>query len=101
VAVQDTPRRLLALIQGLPPDAATWREDTPNWSQQDELVASLIETTAAWGNQMVSALIAVHGGKPQSIEPVRIEHPDRPMPEKPKPKKRRLATPADVAAQLG
>jgi hypothetical protein len=58
-------------------EAAVWREDKPGWTQQDELIACLIETTATWGQHMVHALIAVHGGRPPRVKPMRIEHPDR------------------------
>jgi hypothetical protein len=46
---------------------------------------------------MVSALVAVNGGKVTLPEPLRIEHPDRPKPPAAKKRKKpRLATPADV-----
>lgn len=49
---------------------------------------------------MVSALVAVNGGKVTLPEPLRIEHPDRPKAKQPKRKKPRLATPADVGASI-
>jgi hypothetical protein len=62
------------------------------------LIATSIEVTDAWGRQMVTALVAVNGGKVTLPEPLRIEHPDRPKaPARKSKKKPRLATPADVA----
>jgi hypothetical protein len=58
----------------------------------------VIEVSDAWGRQIVSALVAVNGGKVTLGEPLRIEHPDRPKAAKPKTQKPRLATPADVGA---
>jgi hypothetical protein len=74
---------VLALVRGLPAEAAAFRDEQPNWTQQDELLASLIEVTDAWGRQIVSALVAVHGGKVRLPEGVRIKHEDRPEHEAP------------------
>jgi hypothetical protein len=49
--------------------------------------------------QTLVALFAKKGGV-TFPDPVRIEHPDRPKPEKKATKKGRLATPADVAQTL-
>lgn len=96
-AVNDSPRRLHALVQGLPPEAATFRGDGPAWTQQDELLASAIEIVDAWGRQLLSALVAVHGGKVRLPEPVRIKHADRA--EAPEPQKEKITTdPAEIAA---
>lgn len=84
------------LVCGLPPDSATFRQDQPAWSQHDELIATSIEVTDAWGRQMVAALVAVNGGKVTLPEPLRIAHPDRPKKAPAKGKKPRLATSADV-----
>ncbi|HEV2791874.1 MAG TPA: hypothetical protein VGV69_11300 [Solirubrobacterales bacterium] len=91
----DSPRRLLALVAGLPTEAAIWRQEQSAWGQQDELLATCIEVVDSWGRQLLSALVAVHGGKLQgSSEPLRIRHPDRPEPEKP------AAEPATDPAQI-
>jgi hypothetical protein len=94
---QESPRRLLALIKGLPSDAAVWREDQPGWTRQDEWSALTIEALDHWGPLIFVAL----GGEASKLpSPVRLfEHPDRPGTGKPKPKgKPRLATPADLEA---
>lgn len=88
---------MLALIKGLPSDAATWREDQPGWTRQDEWAALMIEALDHWGPMIFAAL----GGDMKKMPaPARLfEHPDRPEPEKPEPKgKPRLATPADLEA---
>jgi hypothetical protein len=41
-------RRLLALVNGLPPEAALWREEMA-WTAQDELAARSIEVIDGWG----------------------------------------------------
>lgn len=83
---EDAPqwplRRLNALVNGLPLEAAAFREDKPSWTQRDELLATVIEVVDAWGRQTVSAVVSVQGGKVKLPEPLRIEHPDRPKPEK-------------------
>jgi len=95
---QGSLRRLNALVKGLPPEAAAFREDRPGWTQRDELQATAIEVTDAWGRQIVAAVVAVQGGKVTLPEPLRVEHPDRPKAEIAKKQKPRLATPADVGA---
>jgi len=92
----DSPRRLLALIRGLPPEAAAFREDQPTWTQRDELLATLIEVTDAWGRQVVATLVALHGGKVRLPEPVRIQHPERAEAEE--PEKHITTDAAEIAA---
>jgi hypothetical protein len=72
-------RRLLALIAGLPEDAAVWRQDKPGWSQQDELLATVAEAIDAWGRQIVLAVQCGPLKRPQ-LPPalVDLQHPDRP-----------------------
>jgi hypothetical protein len=85
------------LIRGLPADAGTWCEEQPGWKQQDEWAAQTIEAIDYWGPLIFVAL----GGDAKKLPPPArlFDHPDRPGPEKPKPKgKPRLATPADIAA---
>jgi len=80
----------------LPPDAAAFREDQPGWTQQDELLATLIEVSDAWGRQIVATLVALHGGKVRFPDPMRVRHPDRPDPE---PPQRQITTDAaEIAA---
>jgi hypothetical protein len=92
----DTPRRLLALIRGLPPDAATFRDEQPSWTQRDELLATLVEVTDAWGRQVVATLVALHGGKVRLPEPVRVRHPERAEAEP--PEKHITTDAAEIAA---
>lgn len=90
------------MFNGLPEEAATWREDRPGWSQQDELLATCAELIDAWGRQLLSALVAVHGGSIGSLgEPLRIGHPDREEPEPEPPPKRAVTTdPSRISAFL-
>ncbi len=72
VAEYDTvgARRLWILIQGLPPDAALYREDA--WSREEEMLASLLELTDAWGH----AMVVVHGGKMKGhSKPLHVRRP--------------------------
>jgi hypothetical protein len=91
---QEGPRRLLALINGLPSTAATWREDQPGWTQRDEWAAQTVE-----GIYLVAGLLFNAHFKGQMPDAPRVfDNPDRPGGE-PKPKsKPRLATPADLEA---
>lgn len=65
-------RRLLALITGLPMDAAVWREERPQWTTEHELLATVAEVNDAG----FRALFAALGGKANG-KPLRIEHPQR------------------------
>lgn len=67
-------RRLLALIEGLPVDAAVWREDKPGWTQADELAALQIEMADMWGRILAMCLGAKSGKLPK---PPQLTHPDR------------------------
>lgn len=66
-----TYRRLWVLLQGLPVDAALWREEN-TWTTQDELAAALIELTDIASRRVVRAL----GGDVKG-EPIRIGRPER------------------------
>ena len=77
-----------------------WREERSSWNQQDELLATCIEFVDSWGRQLLSGLVAVHGGKLEgSSEPLRIRHPDRPEPETEK-RPRPATDPGQIAAFL-
>ena len=65
-------RRLLALITGLPMDAAVWREERPQWTTDHELLATAAEVNDAGFRAVFQAL----GGKPKG-KPLQIEHPHR------------------------
>jgi hypothetical protein len=92
-------RRVNALIAGLPADSATHFADKPAWRQEHELLATLIEIQDSWGRLIVQSNA---GKKFEFGAPLRITHPDRPAPSKQeKPKKGRLATPADITKERG
>ncbi len=76
-------------------DAATWRQDQPEWTQRDEWAAQTVEAI-----YLATGLLFSAHFKGKMPEPPRVfEHPDRAGGEKPKPKgKPRLATPADLEA---
>ena len=58
------------MIQGLPESAALYREEA--WSREEEMLASLLELTDAWGHVMV----AVHGGRLHgNPRPLRVRRP--------------------------
>lgn len=76
------------LINGLPPDAAVWREETA-WTFRDELAATQIEITDIWFRNLFVAL----GGKPKG-KPIRIERPKQGEPEK---QSKRTNDPAVIA----
>jgi hypothetical protein len=91
----------LALVTALPLEATVWQEDRSSWTQQDELLATCIEVVDSWGHQLLSALVAVHGGKLEGkAEPLRIRHPDRPEPEGEEARSRPSSDPAQIAAFL-
>lgn len=60
-------------MTGLPADAASWRDG--NWSQQDELLARLIENVDRWGRYAAAQRGARRSELP---DPEWIVHPDRP-----------------------
>lgn len=86
------PRRLWALVQGLPPDAATQRNR--GWTQADELAATQMELLDVWGRNLTQVLwVGLNlRGRPRFGEPLRIEHPGRAEPEK----KKQRASAAEV-----
>lgn len=79
-----SPRRLWALVDGLPYDQAAFRreerrEDRQRWNSQDEWSARIIESLEHWGPLSVMALSGAQGSKiphPQRL----FDHPDRPEP---------------------
>ena len=91
---EDTPRRILALIQGLPIDSATWRQDKPGWTNQDELAARAVEGVNHWG--FITARLL--GAKKPPLVERSLTHPDRPTDEAEKPE---AASPAEVAKFFG
>lgn len=67
----DGCRRLWALVEGLPYDSATWREDN-EWTNTDELLAANLELSDAWSRLLFRAL----GGKLQSgSKPIQVQRP--------------------------
>src|SRR5919199_1600183 len=72
-------RRLLALTQGLPPDAA-WRREGKQWTSDMELAAALIEQMDRWGQAFVALMC---GKKAQVPAPLKLDHEGRPKPKEP------------------
>lgn len=65
---------MLALVKGLPEDAAVWRPDKPGWTHQHELAALNIEIVDFWGRFNARLL----GAKKEWLPPPpQITHPDR------------------------
>jgi hypothetical protein len=68
-------RRLMALVNGLPRDAATWREEreeAERWTQTDELLAVMIEVTDMWSHLIFKAA----GGKLRKPhKPIQVRRP--------------------------
>lgn len=67
------------LVKHLPRDAATWGHTA--WTQADEFAATAIEVADAWGRAHYALLHLLVTRKPpprSQLEPIRIEHPDRP-----------------------
>lgn len=67
-------RRLLAFIEGLPDDSATFRAINHGWTLAAELAATSIETTDLWGR-----IVAITLGQPPDKlpKPREIKHPGR------------------------
>ena len=77
--MEEGVRRLCALVHGLPPEFATWRNDTDPWTQTDHFLAALIENGDHWGRQNA----VLHGVKQQQLpKPVRIPRPGETEPER-------------------
>jgi hypothetical protein len=70
-------RRLCALVEGLPPDAAIERIDGQQWTVSDELLALVAERVDAWGllNARVGTDKKFHRYLPD--EPLRISRPGK------------------------
>jgi hypothetical protein len=62
---------MLALIQGLPHDAATFRDRPEGWSHRDEIAASQIEVLDLWGRRWLSS----QGLKGKLPEAIRVPRP--------------------------
>lgn len=63
-------RRLWVMVSGLPESAALYREE--RWTRQDEMLATLLELTDAWGRMNV----AVNGGKLRGPQkPLHVRRP--------------------------
>lgn len=78
---------MVALVAGLPEDAAVWREVRPYWSQQEELLATMAEVMDRRLLDLIGVVVEVASGKkaklPKSLE---IKHKDRPG-HAPRPKR--------------
>jgi hypothetical protein len=91
-------RRLWALIRGLPPGSAVHR-DGKMWSQQDELLATIIERGDHWGHWQTVGTRAFKRGQVPVLP--RIEHPDRSVPEPMPDPEPRISTREEVARFMG
>lgn len=86
------------MIEGLPAEAATWRQDRPGWTQSDELAAGHIELLDIWGRLLALALLNPKKFPRQLHKPLRIQHPDRPG-STPPPQARLITTdPREISA---
>lgn len=65
-------RRVLALIEWLPPDAAIWRANRTSWTDERELLATQIEVLDALRRAFVVAH-SKQGTRPP--EPIRVPRP--------------------------
>jgi hypothetical protein len=94
------------LVNGLPPEAATWRVEGRQWTNRDELLAIVAERVDAWG--LINARLHVdkkHQGQ-LPTSPLQISRPTRtPTPEDStageKPKKDRYQKSRERAAFFG
>lgn len=64
-------RRLLALLRGLPEEAATWRGNI--WTLRDEMTAKTLEGIDWWGRHIAGALGMKDAGKSQPMQLVVAE----------------------------
>lgn len=90
-------RRFNALVMGLPPESAVWRQGRL-WTQTHELLASIYERQDHWGSALVqmSGRVLKDGAKPPPV--MQITHPDRVVVE---PEKKKPASFEDVARMFG
>lgn len=93
VLEQEGCRRLWVLVNGLPADAATWREDV--FDRTDELLATLIERRDNWSRALLDALMH----KKQIKAPGEITIP-RPGTEEAQ-RDRVITDPKEIAAFFG
>lgn len=84
-------RRLWVLVHGLPPEAATWRQDGDGWSQTDHFLAALIEYVDMWGRINAQP----HYRRNSLPKPVQIDRPGRT--DKARPKGRVITDPGELA----
>jgi hypothetical protein len=89
VVSDDTPRRVYALVRGLPPDAATWRSD--RWTPEMETAVFAIERNDQWLRALLDALL----NKKQIPIPGPLEI-NRPG-EEPAPERKRVRPAAGLA----
>lgn len=92
-AVEDLPpRRLWALIDGLPPEGALGRHRTGGWTEAEHMLATLIETTDYWGR----AAAVIGGAKADSLpKPIRFTRPGM---EPEEPERKVVTDPAVIRA---
>lgn len=90
-------RRFHALVMGLPPEAALWRQGRL-WTQTHELLASIFERQEHWGSALVqmSGRVLKDGAKPPPV--MQITHDDRPVRQD---EKKKVASLDEVARMFG
>lgn len=72
----------MALIKGLPAEAAIFAENRPGWTQEHELLATQAERNEQWLQIVAGLLVKLGTGQFFDFGPVhRLEHPDRPEPK--------------------
>lgn len=101
-------RRLLALVAGLPPDAAVNR-DGKQWTDDREFAARIVERVDYWGAKHAELLAMQAIAKPadrrrfmEALEPsVRFGHPERGTAAAEKPNRKVTVDLRDLAAFIG
>jgi hypothetical protein len=63
------------LVQGLPPEAATWRVDGQQWTLHEELLAIIAERVDTWGLFQTRLRVAQKHQGLLPKEPLRIPRP--------------------------
>jgi hypothetical protein len=82
-------------INGLPPEAATWRVDGQQWTLHEELLARLLERTDQWG--LIHARLSA-SPKAQKLLPSKAMEVPRPGAVHEPASKDRVVTAAEIKA---
>ena len=87
-------RKLWVWVNGLPPEAATWRVDGQQWTIQDELQAIALERIDHWGLVQARLAASPKAARALPTEPMRVPRPG----EKQESKDRVVTDPREIAA---